>query len=141
MQHSLAMTYQPKQEGRPLVLLVEDHDDTRFMLKFILEQDGYVILEAANGLEAVETAAREHPDLVLTDASLPGLDGISAARRMREQELLRDMPIVILSGHAGAEFHDAALAAGCDASITKPVNLAELKNTLRRLLPAFSHAA
>lgn len=135
------MTYKPGQEGRPLVLVVEDHEDTRFMLRIVLEQDGYAIVEVANGLEATETAMRVHPDLVLMDGTLPGLDGLSAIRQMRGEESLRGMPIIALSGHAGKEFQSAALAAGCDASITKPLDFDELRNTMSRLLPAFGHAA
>ena len=135
------MINKPEQNRRPVVLVVEDHDDTRFMLRMILEHDGYVMLEAADGLEGVEMAARELPDLVLMDGSLPELDGLSAARRIREQESLRDVPIVALSGHDSPEFRDAARAAGCDACITKPLDFAELRNTLNRLLPSYSHAA
>jgi CheY-like chemotaxis protein len=135
------MTYEPERNGRLTVLVVEDHDDTRFMLRMILEHDGYVMLEAADGLEGIEMAISQHPDLVLMDGSLPKLDGLSAARRMREQESLRDVPIVALSGHDGPEFQAAARAAGCDAYITKPLDFAEFRSTLNRLLPLYSHAA
>ena len=135
------MTYKPEQNHRPVVLVVEDHDDTRFMLRMILEHEGYAMLEAADGLEGVEVALRQHPDLVLVDGSLPILDGLSATRRMREQESLRDVPIVALSGHCGPEFQAAARAAGCDAFITKPLDFAEFRSTLKRLLPSYSHAA
>ncbi|HEY9403631.1 MAG TPA: response regulator [Pyrinomonadaceae bacterium] len=135
------MTSKPEQNRRPVVLVVEDHDDTRFMLRTVLEHDGYVILEATDGLQALEVAGREKPDLVLIDGNLPGLDGLSAIRRMREREPLRDMPIVALSGHASPEFQNAARLAGCDAYITKPLDFVELRITLRRLLPAYSHAA
>jgi CheY-like chemotaxis protein len=135
------MTYKLEQNHRPVVLVVEDHEDTRYMLRMILEHDGYVMLEAADGLEGVEMAARELPDLVLMDGSLPKLDGLSAARRMREQESLRDVPIVALSGHDGPEFQDAAQAAGCDAYITKPLDFVEFRRTLNRLLPSYPHAA
>ncbi len=134
------MTYKPEQNHRPVVLVVEDHDDTRFMLRMILELEGYAMLEAADGLEGVEVALHEHPDLVLMDGSLPGLDGLSATRRMREQESLRGMPIVALSGHSEPEFRAAARAAGCDALITKPLDFAEFRNMLKRLLPSYSHA-
>lgn len=135
------MTYKSEHNGRPTVLVVEDHDDTRFMLRMLLEHDGYAMLEAADGLEGVEIAIRQHPDLVLMDGNLPGLDGLSATRRMREQESLRDVPIVALSGHDGPEFQAAACAAGCDAYITKPLDFTEFRSTLNRLLPSYSHAA
>ena len=141
MPHSLVMTYKPQQTARPVVLVVEDHADTRFMLGMILEHDGYAMLEAADGLEGVEVALRQHPDLVLVDGSLPGLDGLSATRRMREQESMRDVPIVVFSGHCEPEFQAAARAAGCNAFITKPLDFAVFRSTLKRLLPTYSHAA
>ncbi|HEX8634165.1 MAG TPA: response regulator [Pyrinomonadaceae bacterium] len=133
--------YKAENNRRPVVLVVEDHEDTRFMLRIILEHEGYAMLEVGNGLEAVKMAGRERPDLVLMDGTLPGLDGLSATRRMREQESLRGMPIVVLSGHATPEFKAAARAAGCDASLTKPLDIAELRSILARLLPTYSHAA
>src|SRR5215207_7450033 len=96
------------EHNRPMVLVVEDHEDTRLLLKLLLEHEGYAIVEVGDGLEAVEIAARECPDLVLMDGSLPGLDGLSATRRMREKESLRYVPIVALSGHTGQEFKVAA---------------------------------
>lgn len=135
------MTSKLEQNRRPVVLVVEDHEDTRFLLRMLLEQDGYATLEVADGLAAVEIAGREHPDLILMDGSLPGLDGLSATRRMRAKEHLREVPIVALSGHAGQEFQAEAYAAGCDACITKPLDFALLRNTLDRLLPMYSHAA
>jgi two-component system, cell cycle response regulator DivK len=135
------MTSKLEQNSRPVVLIVEDHEDTRFMLRMILEHEGYGTLEVADGLEAVELASREHPDLIMMDGNLPGLDGLSTTRRMREQEHLREVPIIALSGHAGQEFQAKAYAAGCDACITKPFDFTLLKNTLYRLLPKYSHAA
>jgi CheY-like chemotaxis protein len=136
-----AMSHIRKDNNRPTVLVVEDHDDTRFMLKVILEREGYAVLEAEDGLEAVETAAHEQPGLILIDGSLPGLDGISATRRMRQQESLREVPIVALSGHAGLEYEARALAAGCNAYLTKPFEYSQLRDTLNQFLPVYSNAA
>jgi CheY-like chemotaxis protein len=134
------MTYKLEQ-NRKRVLVVEDHEDTRFMLKLLLEHEGYAIMEVADGLEAVEIAGRERPDLVLMDGSLPGLDGLSATRRIRETESLRGVPIIALSGHVGADFRAEARAAGCDALLTKPIDLSQLMNTLNELLYPHSRAA
>ncbi|HYG08597.1 MAG TPA: response regulator [Pyrinomonadaceae bacterium] len=134
------MTDKPEQKDRPVVLVVEDHEDTRFMLRMILEREGYVMLEAADGSEGVKTAISRRPDLVLMDSSLPRLDGLSATRLIREQESLRDVPIVILSGHIGAEFQAAARAAGCAAYLTKPLDFNEFRSTLTRLLPSYTRA-
>lgn len=141
MPHSPIMTHKPEQNHRPLVLIVEDHEDTRDMLRIILELEGYAILEVADGLEAVEVAVRERPDLVLIDGNLPKLDGLSATRQMHQHESLCSMPIVALSGHDSPEFRAAARSAGCAASISKPLDFAELISTLHRLLPSYSHAA
>ena len=76
---------------KPKVLIVEDHDDTRQMLRILLELKNCQVVEACNGLEAVEIASRELPDLILMDGSLPLLDGLEATRRIRENQLLRDV--------------------------------------------------
>src|SRR5919107_6147165 len=81
-------------EARPTVLVVEDFEDNRFMMRRLLEMSGYRVIEAVNGQEAVETARREHPDLILMDLSLPLLDGLAATRRIREQDGLSKVPIV-----------------------------------------------
>ena len=111
------------------------------MLRMILEQDGYATLGVGNGLEAVEMAGRSRPALILRAGTLSGLDGLSPTRRMREQEHLREVPIVALSGHVSTEFQDEARAAGCDAYIMKPLDFTQLRDTLDRLLPSYSHAA
>ena len=82
------------------MLVVEDHADTRFMLKYLLGLRGFDVAEAADGVEAVELAERLRPGLILMDCSLPRLDGLSATRRVRELATLRDVTIVFLSGHA-----------------------------------------
>lgn len=115
----------------PSVLIVEDHEDTRFILKTLIEMSGYQVLEAGDGLEALEIAGRERPDIVLMDGSLPVLDGISATRRLREHSSL---PVVILSGHATPEYRADALAAGCDGYLTKPIDFDQLETILQRLL-------
>jgi two-component system cell cycle response regulator DivK len=132
-----------KLEGadHPTVLVAEDHDDTRFMLRVLLEQRGYRVVEAGDGLEAVEAARRERPHLVLMDVSLPSLDGLSATRLMRERETLRAVPVVAVSGHAAERDKDKALAAGCSAYLTKPIDFDRLDDLLRRFVPVYEHAA
>ncbi len=85
-------------ERKPLVLVVDDHEDTRFLLKTILDIRGVAVLEASDGEEAIEMAERERPDLVLMDAGLPRLDGLTATRRMRECASLCRVKIIFLSG-------------------------------------------
>ena len=118
--------------ARPVVLVVEDHDDTRFMLRVMLELRGHEVVEAADGEEAVSAAQRVRPGLVLLDGSLPRLDGLTAARRMRESKELRDVHIVMLSGRAEPDYRARALDAGCDAFLVKPFSTAQLDAALKR---------
>jgi two-component system, cell cycle response regulator DivK len=116
------------------VLLVEDTEDNRFMMRMLLEMSGYRVAEATNGAEAVRTAEHEKPELILMDLSLPLVDGLAATRRIRELPDLRNVPIIAVSAHDSADFHAEALAAGCDAYITKPIDFTELEDLITRLV-------
>jgi two-component system, cell cycle response regulator DivK len=122
-----------KQNSRPVVLVVEDFEDNRFMMRRLLEMSGYHVVEAVNGKQAVETAEREHPDLILMDLSLPMLDGLAATRQIRAQNGLGKVPIVAVSAHDSADFHAEALAAGCNEYVTKPIDFDQLVQLLDRL--------
>lgn len=115
---------------KPAVLVVDDNDDIRFMIRYVLEQRGYRVLEAGDGLEAVERAQSFQPDLILMDLSLPGLDGISALSLIRGQAESRDMQVIAVSGHAAAEDIAAARAAGFDDYLTKPIDVDHLEGVL-----------
>ncbi len=117
----------PAQE--PKVLIVEDHDDTREMLRTMLTLWGCQVFEASNGLEAVELADREQPELILMDGSLPFLDGLQATRRIRENGL-DEVLIVALNGWGTPSYNLAALAAGCDDCLTKPIDFERLRGFL-----------
>jgi two-component system cell cycle response regulator DivK len=123
----------------PVVMVVEDFEDNRFMMRRLLEMSGYRVLEAINGEEAVELAHRERPQLILMDLSLPQLDGLAATRRIRQHADLRDVPIVAVSAHDTADFHADALAAGCNDYVTKPIDFDQLEALLKRLLPKNSN--
>ena len=126
-----------KRIGRPPTILVaEDHEDTRDLLCTVLGMWGYRVVEACNGLEAVEAAARERPALILMDGSLPFLDGLSATRRIRENALLGQVKILALNGWGSQSYNDAALAAGCDDCIVKPFDSEQLRQHLVPLLDA-----
>jgi two-component system, cell cycle response regulator DivK len=127
---------QDMQEARgesPVVLVVEDFEDNRFMMKRLLEMSGYRVVEAVNGNQAVERAASDQPDIILMDLSLPQLDGLAATRRIRTQEGARRVPIVAVSAHDSADFHAEALAAGCNEYVTKPIDFDQLVGLLDRL--------
>ena len=116
------------------VLVVDDYGDTRRVVRWMLEQKGYHVVEATNGQEAVETAVRERPDLILMDLSLPVLDGFDAVRQARAHEELRRVPVVAFTAHDTADFRDRAAAAGCDHYLTKPIDFQRLGVLLEKLL-------
>jgi two-component system cell cycle response regulator DivK len=116
------------------VMIVEDFEDNRFMMKRLLEMSGYAVLEAVNGEEAVDLAVKEQPSLILMDLSLPLLDGLAATRRIRAYSGMRDVPIVAVSAHDTSDFHAEALAAGCNDYVTKPIDFDQLEELLRKLI-------
>ncbi len=120
----------------PLVLVVEDHEDTRLMLRTVLELRGCRVEEAGDGEEGVRLARERRPRLVLMDATLPLLDGLAATRRIRSDSELEGVPVVFLSGHAQPDFRAAALDAGGTDFLVKPVALEDLASVLERHLRA-----
>ncbi len=116
------------------VLLVEDTEDNRQMMRRLLEMSGYRVVEAINGVEAVKLASEEKPGIILMDLSLPLIDGLTATRRIRSLPGLSKVPIVAVSAHDTADFHSEALAAGCNAYVTKPIDYSELEEVVNRLL-------
>ncbi len=119
---------------RPLTLIVEDHEDTRFLLRTMLEMRGVRVVEAENGETATALAESMHPDLILMDGTLPLLDGFAATRRIRELTSGRDVPIVFLSGHVQPASEARAFAAGCTDYLVKPFALGQLVRVLERHL-------
>ena len=120
--------------GLPTILLVEDTEDNRQMMKKLLEMSGYVVLEATNGEEAVQVTSAKSPELILMDLSLPVIDGLAATRLIRNLPNGNDLPIIAVSAHDTADFHADALAAGCDAYITKPIDYPELEEIVEKLM-------
>lgn len=121
---------------KPTVVIAEDHDDTREMLGMLYRTWGCRVVEARNGLEAVDAASREHPALILMDGSLPYLDGLGATRRIRKDELLREVKILALNGWGTPSYTAAALAAGCDECFVKPFDVERLQQNLNEVLKA-----
>ena len=119
--------------GRPLVLVAEDHEDTRFLLRWFLERGGCRVVEAEDGFKAVEVAGREQPDLILMDDSLPQLDGLAATRLIRQSTLLQEVLIVALSTRATPSFQASALAAGCNECLDKPIDFKRLRGLITDL--------
>ncbi len=125
-----------KESARPVVMVVDDVADIRSFLHAWLEQHDYRVLEAEGGQKAIELAERERPDLILMDISMPGGDGLNATVQLREREGLRNVPVVVLSANGTEYYRAAALAAGCDEYLVKPLDPGKLEAALSRLLPA-----
>jgi len=118
-------------QDQPLtVLLVEDTEDNRFMMRRLLEMSGYRVVEATNGQEAVRIAEAESPGLILMDLSLPMIDGLAATRLIRKMPKLTKTPIIAVSAHDTSDFLTEALEAGCNSYITKPIDFNELEQLI-----------
>ena len=113
-----------------LFLVVEDFEDSRFMMRRLLEMAGYRVVEASDGEQAVKMASEWHPALILMDLSLPKLDGLAATRQIRKQKTLRKIPIIAVSAHDSPQTRAEALAAGCDEYLTKPIDFEVLTGGL-----------
>ena len=116
------------------VLLVEDVEDTRLFMRLELEQNGFIVFEAADGRSAVDTAAREKPDVILMDLTLPLMDGFAAAKLIRMRKELTDVPIIAVTAHQETDFRSDAKASGFDAYVTKPIDINWLKELITGLL-------
>ena len=116
------------------VLLVEDTEDNRFMMRRLLEMSGYRVVEAMNGEEAVKFARDESPHLILMDLSLPVIDGLAATRLIRKLPELKSTPIIAVSAHDTSDFQAEAMEAGCNSYVTKPIDFNELEELIRHLL-------
>ena len=123
------------EKSEKTLLLVEDTEDNRFMLRRLLEMEGYRVVEARNGEEAVKVAKDEKPALILMDLSLPIIDGLAATKLIRRMPEFKDVPIIAVSAHDIADFQEEALTAGCNRYITKPIDFGELENLISELLP------
>jgi two-component system, cell cycle response regulator DivK len=117
-----------------LFLVVEDFEDSRFMMRRLLEMSGYDVLEASDGEQAVKMAVEARPVLILMDLSLPKLDGLSATRKIRQKKGLKRVPIVAVSAHDSPESRTEALEAGCDEYVTKPIDFDNLNAILQRFV-------
>src|SRR6266480_4004204 len=116
------------------ILLVEDFDDTRLMMKMWLMRNGYRVVEAETGEEAISAAQRELPDLIIMDVMMPGMNGLDATQRIREYQALRQTPIVAVSAYGAGEYRSLAIDAGCDEYISTPFEPSELADLIKKLI-------
>jgi CheY-like chemotaxis protein len=120
----------------PTILVVEDNEPSRDALARRLARRGFAVVTATDGRQALTLAQTLRPDLILMDLGLPGIDGWEATRLLKEDDLTRAIPIVVLSAHAMTNDREQALAAGGDDFDTKPVRFAALLTKIDRLLNA-----
>ena len=115
------------------VLIVEDNEDTRGFMKFLIEGYGYQVVEATDGIEALERFKHQPPDIILMDISLPFVDGLTTARAIREFETADNVPIIVVTA-LGKIYHDEAIEAGCNHLLTKPLDFDVLEPLMEKYL-------
>ena len=124
---------------KPLVMVVEDHDDSRAMMVAFLEIKGCDVMEAPDGQNVVTLARTALPDLILLDLDLPVVDGWQTAALLKEEHATRDIPVVAVSGNCqNLQLKQKALRAGCDGCIGKPVDFGRLSKILEGFLFPFA---
>ncbi|MBA5775885.1 response regulator [Stappia sp. F7233] len=117
------------------ILVVEDHEDNRRILRDLLGSAGYETTEAENGRDGVAAALADPPDLILMDIQLPLMDGYEATRRIKAEAALAAIPVIVITSYALSGDEAKARAAGCDAYVTKPYSPRALLAKIREYLP------
>ena len=116
------------------ILVIEDHEENRRLLRDLLTSFGYELIEAASGEDGLIAASAQPPDLILMDIQLPGMDGYETTRRIKGNASLRQIPVIAVTSYALSGDDVKAFAAGCDAYVTKPFDPAELLEKIRSYL-------
>lgn len=127
------------EQGQPtepkfLILVVDDSADNVAFISLDLQQQGYRVVTASNGDDAVTVAIQTMPNLILMDINLPGLDGLGATRRIRENESLREVPVIAITAFGTEGFQRAAYDVGVSGYLTKPIDLDRMNQLIARLL-------
>ncbi len=117
------------------ILVVEDNETNRKLFATILRMEHYEVFEAEDAVQGLELAREHRPDLILMDIQLPGMDGLTATRRLKKDPDLKDTPVLALTAFAMAGDHQKALDAGCDGYISKPI---KVENFLEQIVPFLS---
>ena len=117
------------------ILVVEDQEDNRQIIRDMLSATDYEIMEAESGEQALAAVAKQRPDLILMDIQLPGMDGYEATRRIKADPALRSIPIIAVTSYALSGEEQKARAAGCDDYVPKPYSPRQLLAKIRQYLP------
>ena len=118
----------------PLVMIVEDNEDTRLMMKYLLKLWDYRVIEATNDEEAIQSADTYHPDMILISGRLDRNNGLTTIRRMRELSKFGEAVIIFITGFSEQSVHASALAAGADDCMVKPIDFGQLETNLKNYL-------
>ncbi len=121
-------------ESRRTILIVDDFDDTRLLLRTWLQRKGFRVVEAQDGNHAVAAAESDRPDLIIMDVEMPELDGLAATRKIRQLTNFAAVPIVAVSAYGADQYRAHALAAGCTEYVSTPFEPDELERLIRALL-------
>jgi len=117
------------------ILIIEDNEQNLYLTTFLLEKQDFDVVQARNGQQGLEVAASEHPDLILLDIQLPVMDGYEVARRLKQAEETKSIPIVAVTSYAMAGDRETILATGCEGYIEKPINPDSFVEQVRGFLP------
>ena len=117
-----------------MILVVDDFDDTRLLLRTWLERKGFEVIEAENGNEAVSQAETQRPHLIIMDLEMPELDGLAATRKIRAVKELEKVPVLAVSAYGAEQFRDDAIAAGCDEYVSTPFEPEALEKLIRSFI-------
>ena len=128
------MRAQPIIDPRHTILVVDDFDDARLLLRTWLERKGFRVVEATDGIEGVAQAQTELPDLIIMDIEMPNLDGLAATRRIRKVKRLEAVPVVAVSAYGEDQFRHRALAAGCNEYVSTPFEPDALEFMIRSMI-------
>jgi len=123
-----------KAQSSSLVLVVDDSIDSLTAISLFLQQSGYRVATATNGEEAIQVAALVNPELILMDLAMPGVDGLESTRQIRQNESLKDIPVIALTAFSTEGFRRAAHDTGFDGYLTKPVDFSRLADLIGRLI-------
>jgi CheY-like chemotaxis protein len=126
---------QSKTPMKPKILLIEDHEQNRYLASFLLEKHGYTVVSASDGPAGIELARTIKPALILLDIQLPTMDGYTVARELRKDPALRNIPIIAVTSYAMAGDREKSLAAGCNGYLEKPINPDTFVTEIERFLP------
>ena len=116
------------------ILVVEDYKDVRRMLKLLLESEHFDVLEASSGAQALKAVKNRHPDVILMDLALPGIDGFETIRRIRKIDGFQNTPIIVITAYSGQLIYETAMRAGTNYFMSKPIDFEELADLLNEIV-------